>query len=168
MRRFKELKKSIRVNGYGYLFSYTGEIPNLTHYQEIIPLDEIEDIPPEIAEYSYGFIYLYKDMGDLVKEIYSLVEGLDLRWQGDLFKFLEVNPDMYQAIITSSILTGILEEIKPRLEDISNAFKSWIRETPDLSFLGQRGDRDYLNLLCRDYDIKNCIQVSKKCIKLIS
>lgn len=171
---FKQLKKLVKSSGGYFLLSYTGEIPGLYNFNQVISLDEVEDIPEAIINYEYGYIYLYSCRDHLVGEATKLLNNLDPRWNGDPFKFLEVNSDAFQAIITSSILTDTIEYLKPMLKKIPETFNEWASNEGNTKVLNalawgdnKNGIKEFIDMLRKDYNINDCIDIAGKSIKAI-
>lgn len=119
---FNQVKQIVKENPF-FILSFTGE--NVSNYSQVYCLEDCQDLPTELRDYQYGYLYLYRTKEELIKEIIWKLRNLDLT-EGFDDTYLDYNPDTYQGIITASILVDTWDSVKPEIESKLKTYQEWL------------------------------------------
>lgn len=121
---FNQVKQIVKENPF-FILSFTGE--NVSNYSQEICLENCQDLPTELEDYQYGYLYLYRTKEELIQETMRELRNLDLT-EGSDDTYFDYNPDTYQGIITASILANIWDSVKPEIESKLQTYQEWIED----------------------------------------
>lgn len=120
--RFNQVKQIVKENPF-FILSLTGE--NVSNYSQVICLEDCYNLPTELEDYQYGYLYLYRTKEELIQEIMRELRNLDLT-EGSDDTYFDYNPDTYQGIVTASILVDTWDSVKPEIESKLKTYQEWL------------------------------------------